>query len=59
MTDPRTEAARIGFWDEGLGAWADEPEDPVIGLGRLLGWYDDATGQFLTKRKDGPTHECD
>lgn len=23
MTDPRTEAARIGFWDEGIGAWDD------------------------------------
>lgn len=27
MTDPRTEAARIGFWDEGIGAWRDERED--------------------------------
>jgi len=24
MTDPRTEAARIGFWDEGIGAWDDD-----------------------------------
>lgn len=27
MTDPRTEAARIGFWDEGIANWRDERED--------------------------------
>jgi hypothetical protein len=30
MTDPRTEAARIGFWDEGLAGWRDEREDAHI-----------------------------
>lgn len=27
MTDPRAEAARIGFWNEGIGYWRDERED--------------------------------
>jgi hypothetical protein len=27
MTDLRAEATRIGFWNEGLGNWADERED--------------------------------
>jgi hypothetical protein len=30
MTDLRAEATRIGYWNEGLGNWADTREDAHI-----------------------------
>jgi len=60
MTDPRTEAARIGFWDEGIGAW--EEESGRIRRDGITIWAESLIRRALIQphaREDDPTHECD